>query len=73
MTDPDSRRPISARVARSAAEFVIRNQRDDPLKAIFSAAQLKLIDKWILAEHPTLNRSKAIRRLVELGLKAKSK
>jgi hypothetical protein len=71
MTDPDSRRPISARVARSAAELVIRNQRDDPLKAIFSAAQLKLIDKWILAEHPTLNRSEAIRRLVELGLKAK--
>jgi hypothetical protein len=36
MTDPDSRRSISARLARSAAELVMRNQRDDPLKLIFS-------------------------------------
>jgi hypothetical protein len=73
MNGPDSRQPISARVARSAAELVMRNQRDDPLKSIFSAAQLKLIDKWIVAEDPTLDRSEAIRRLVELGLKAKRK
>jgi hypothetical protein len=73
MTDPDSRRPISARVARSAAELVIRNQRDDPLKSIFSAAHLKLVDKWISATDPTLDRLDAIRRLVELGLKAKGK
>jgi hypothetical protein len=73
MNGPDSRQPISARVARSAAELVMRNQRDDPLKSIFSAAQLKLIDKWIVAEDPTLDRSEAIRRLVELGLKAKGK
>ena len=50
----------------------MRNQRDDPLKSIFSAAQLKLVDKWILAEDPTLNRPEAIRRLVEIGLKARS-
>ena len=73
MNGPDPRQPISARVARSAAELVMRNQRDDPLKSIFSAAQLKLIDKWIVAEDPTLDRSEAIRRLVELGLKAKGK
>ena len=72
MTDSDSRQPISAKVARSAAELVMRNQRDDPLKSIFSAAQLKLVDKWILAEDPTLNRPEAIRRLVEIGLKARS-
>jgi hypothetical protein len=71
MTDPDSRQPISASVARSAAELVIRNQRDDPLKAIFSAAQIKLVDKWISTTDPTLGRSDAFRRLVELGLKAK--
>ena len=71
MTDPDSRQPISASVARSAAELVIRNQRDDPLKAIFSAAQIKLVDKWISATDPMLGRPEAIRRLVELGLKAK--
>jgi len=71
MTDPNSRQPISAKVARSAAELVIRNQRDDPLKSIFSAAQLKLIDKWIFTTNPTLDRPEAIRRLVEIGLKAK--
>jgi hypothetical protein len=71
MTDPDSRRPLSAKVARSAAELVVRNQRDDPLKSIFSAAQLKLIDKWIFTTDPTLDRPEAVRRLVELGLKVK--
>ena len=71
MTDPDSRRPLSAKVARSAAELVVRNQRDDPLKSIFSAARLKLIDKWIFTTDPTLDRPEAVRRLVELGLKVK--
>jgi hypothetical protein len=70
MTDPDSRQPISASVARSAAELVTRNQRD-PLKSIFSAAQLKLVDKWISTTDSTLDRPEAIRRLVEIGLKAK--
>jgi hypothetical protein len=71
MTDPDLRQPISDRVARSAAELVIRNQRNDPVKSIFSAAQLKLVDKWIFATDSTLDRPEAIRRLVEIGLKAK--
>ena len=71
MTDPDSRQPISPKVARSAAELVMRIERDDPLKSIFSAAQLKLIDKWISATDPTLDRPEAIRRLVEIGLKVK--
>jgi hypothetical protein len=71
MTDPDLRRPISAKVAKSAAEFVMRSQRDDPLKSIFNAAQLKLIDIWISATDPTLDRPEAIRRLVDFGLKAK--
>jgi hypothetical protein len=69
MTDPDSRRPISARTARSAAELVIRNQRDDPLKSISSAAHLKLVDNWISATDPALDRPEAIRRLLVLGLK----
>jgi hypothetical protein len=54
MTLPDSQKRIPAKVARSAAELVIRNQRD-PLKSIFSAAQLKLVDKWILSVDPTLD------------------
>jgi hypothetical protein len=70
MTGPGSRQPISASVARSAAELVIRNQ-NDPLKSIFNASQLKLVDEWISATDPALGRPEAIRRLVELGLKAK--
>ena len=71
MNDNDPRQPISGKVARSAAELVMRDQRNDPLKLIFNAAQLKLVDKWISTADPTLDRVEAIRRLVELGLKAK--
>jgi hypothetical protein len=68
MSGKESRQPISARVARSAAELVVRGQRH-PLKSIFNASQLKLVDDWISATDPTLERSEAIRRLVGLGLK----
>ena len=71
MTDPDTRQLISSKVAKSAAEFVIRKQRGDLLKSIFNTAQLKLVDKWISTTDPTLDRRDAIRRLVGLGLKAK--
>jgi hypothetical protein len=71
MTGSDSRQPISAKVARSAAELVMRSQRGNPLKSIFNAAQIKLIDQWISATDPALDRPEAIRRLVEIGLKAK--
>jgi hypothetical protein len=71
MTDPDSRQLVSSKVAKSAAEFVMRKQRVDLLKSIFSSTQLKSVDKWISATDPTLDRSEAIHRLVELELKAK--
>ena len=38
---------------------------------IFSKAELKIIDKWIVGNDPTLDRKEGIRRLVELGLKSK--
>jgi hypothetical protein len=38
---------------------------------IFSKDQLALIDIWITANDPTVDRLEAIRRLVELGLKVK--
>jgi hypothetical protein len=38
---------------------------------IFDRDQLILIDNWIAANDTTLNRSEAIRHLVELGLKIK--
>ena len=40
---------------------------------ILSPDQLNLVDKWIAANDPTLDRLEAIRRLVELGLKVKGK
>ena len=56
------------------AEALQRSARDNALKAIFSPAQIKLVDKWIRANNdPTLDRPEAIRRLVELGLRAKGK
>ena len=45
---------------------MLREKRDTGLKSIFSKAELKIIDKWIVGNDPT-----AIRRLVELGLKVK--
>jgi hypothetical protein len=41
---------------------------------IFDQDQLTLIDNWIADQSaPALDRNEAIRRLVELGLKAKGK
>jgi hypothetical protein len=42
-------------------------------KLILTADQLNLVDKWIAATDPKIDRSEAIRRLVELGLKVKGK
>ena len=48
---------------------MLREKRDTGLKAIFSKAEIKIIDKWIVGNDPTLDLTEAIRRLVELGLK----
>jgi hypothetical protein len=72
MTQPTAQqRAISVRNAKDAAQPVLQAQRDNLLKSLFNSAQLKVIDKWIATNDPTLDRSEAIRRLVELELKAK--
>lgn len=71
MTEPEAQRPVSARAASFAAELVTRNRRNDPLKSIYNAARPKLVDKWIPATDQPMDRLEAIRRLVELGLKAR--
>ena len=72
MTEPtQAKRTAAASVARITAEAVLREKQDTGLKSIFSKAELKIIDKWIVGNDPTLDRTEAIRRLVELGLKAK--
>jgi hypothetical protein len=72
MTEPTQRQidaMVEARTA--AAKAMMKGQQDALLKSIFTAAHLKVIDKWIAANDPTVDRPEAIRRLVELGLKAK--
>ena len=56
-------------VARISAETMLRARQYAGLKSIFGKAGLKIIDKWIVSNDPTLDRTEAIRRLVELGLK----
>ena len=43
----------------------------DFLGSVFNAEQIELVDNWIATNDPAIDRSEAIRRLVELGLKVK--
>ena len=54
-------------VARTTAETLLRERQNTWLKSIFSKAEIKNIDKWIVGNDATLDRTEAIRRLVELG------
>jgi hypothetical protein len=74
MTEPTPQQiAASSSSAKAMAEAVLKRQQDASLKSIFNAGQLRVIDKWIATNDPTLDRSEAIRRLVEIGLKAKTK
>ena len=74
MTEPtQAKRAVAASVARITADAMLREKRDTGLKSIFGKAEIKIIDKWIVSNDPTLDRTEAIRRLVELGLKSKGK
>ena len=74
MTEPTPvKRAVAASVARITADAMLREKRDTGLKSIFGKAEIKIIDKWIVSNDPTLDRTEAIRRLVELGLKSKGK
>jgi hypothetical protein len=74
MTGPTaSQLAASTAVAKQIAEVELRSQREAMLKTVFNPAQLKQIDKWISGQSdPAIDRSEAIRRLVELGLKVKT-
>jgi hypothetical protein len=63
---PQQRAERDARV--EEIKLKIRNKAPE---LIFAAGQLTLIDEWIAATDPAIDRSEAIRRLVGLGLKAK--
>jgi hypothetical protein len=62
----------AASVALSIAQtrLVMESERPDPK---WSKKELRLIDDWRTKQSEPLGRSEAIRRLVEIGLKAKGK
>ena len=70
MTDPTLRVASSA-VRDAEVDKVKTKIMEKAPKMIFSRDQLILVDNWIAANDLTLDRPEAIRRLVELGLKAK--
>jgi hypothetical protein len=49
----------------------LQEQLEEMLKSVFSGPQFRQVDKWTAEQHdPAIDRPEAIRRLVELGLKA---
>ncbi|THD54380.1 MAG: hypothetical protein E8A46_08730 [Bradyrhizobium sp.] len=70
MTDPTLRVASSA-VRDAEVDKVKTKIMEKAPEMIFSRDQLILVDNWIAANDLTLDRPEAIRRLVELGLKAK--
>ena len=70
MTDPTLR---AASAIRDVEGDKVKAQiMEKALQMIFSRDQLVLVDNWIAANDLTLDRSEAIRRLVELGLTVRS-
>jgi len=71
MTQPTEAELVAALSVAKAAKQALQTERDKLLRSIFSAAQNRLIDRWIATNDPSLDRSEAIRRPVERGLKVK--
>ena len=71
MDDPANSNYIDQTLAEAAAQSILRAQQDRALKSFFNEAQLNQIDNWIAATDLTLGGPEGIRRLVELGPKAK--
>jgi len=67
-------RSAATGIRQQIAASVLQQQLEEMLKAVFSGTQLKQVDKWIAEQHdPAIDRPEGIRRLVEIGLKAKAK
>ena len=64
---------LAAAVRAAKAKQATQAEQDGVLRSIFSAAQIELVDEWISTNDPAIDRAEAIRRLVEIGLKAKGK
>ena len=66
----EAQRKASARVAQEFALTLFASQQEQALKQLFNKDQLKQIDNWIKRQAESLDRPEAIRRLVEIGLRA---
>jgi hypothetical protein len=61
-------------VAQKCSSVLADGRRENALLTIFERQHLKAVDKWIAAQDDTsIDRPEAIRRLVEIGLKATTK
>jgi hypothetical protein len=70
----DAQRTYGAAVAQEIAKSVMEAETKTFPQKMFTPDQIKQIDKWIRGQNdPSLDRIGAIRRLVALGLKVKSK
>lgn len=50
----------------------MKSQTDGVIRHLFGDKELERIDEWIAAQDdPAIDRARAVRRLVRLGLKAK--
>lgn len=72
MSDPTESQRTAAAVAKAAALAVMSRDSDRP-DPRWSSKELRAIDAWRAKQSEPLGRSEAIRRLVEIALKAKQK
>jgi hypothetical protein len=69
-----AQRAAMATSRQQTARNFLQWRQESMMKELFSPAQIKQLDKWIASQNdPAIDRPEAIRRLVELGLKAKGK
>jgi hypothetical protein len=75
MSEPsDAQREAKKQVHLVLAKSMTEARQKELPKEIFTPEQIREIDKWIKRQKdPPLDRIEAIRRLVELGLRAKTK
>jgi tyrosyl-tRNA synthetase len=72
MREPsEHQRTLAAEVAKRLVETSLAQGREEAVRKLFSKDQLKQIDEWLKLQSEPIDRPEAIRRLVEIGLKAK--
>ena len=70
---PERQRTVASEVAKRLVENSLAQGREEAVRKLFSNDQLKQIDEWLKHQSEPIDRPEAIRRLVEIGLRAKGK